>query len=272
VIVIGVYDVSRCLLPEHQRRQEITAHCARSGLTAPRFTTPGFLEATVEGHELVRKGTAVTLVGHLSDLYAPPGTASGSFSDHEWREGWLAHLQRAGLGWVAVTSGQSVEGMTLSRTSVIRSYQRACATLSRQLTRIRSSRQIRVRTKEPGYICGRPPYGYQVKGGHLAIHPHQADRVKEAFTLLRQGMTNSMVAATLQKQALGQSSDEWWDAVKVRRLRGHARLYCRGEYVSPAGTQVCCADLAFLPLEWEKDGGPVPSAAGRGKLAAQPPA
>jgi hypothetical protein len=271
VIVIGVYDVSRNLLPESQRRREIVDHCARVGLPAPRLNSPGFLEATVEGHELVRKGTEVTLVGHLSDLVAPANVAAGSFSDHEWREGWLAYLQRSGLGWVSVTpGGQSVEGLTLSRTSVIRSYQRACATLSKQLTRIRSSRQIRVRTKEPGYVCGRPPYGYKVENGHLAISANQSSMVKQAFDLLRQGWTNSRVATELQKQAQQQSTGEWWDAVKVRRLRAHARLYCRGEYTSPAGTEVCCPSLAFLPREWEKEAAAVPSVGGRGKLGAQP--
>ncbi len=256
--VLGVYDEGLDAPEATERRNAIKLHCKQQVYPAPSFESPDFFEATVVGHDLTQQGNQVVLVGHIADLHIPPPDVLrhnvGAFTTYEWRESWLAYLEERALGWSPVGSMTDRKaGSTTNRQSIIRSYQRSCATLARLLARIRGRRKVGVRSKEPGYVYGRPPYGYRVVGGHLAIDTERVELVRSAFKMLKSGMATTEVAKALQEMDKGRDGQrEYWDPVKIRRILKHAPLYCFGEYTSPLGEVIRLPSLAILPKEFSR--------------------
>lgn len=260
-IVLGIWD------PEHpegrvharQRAAAIEAHCQRAGLPKPRFTTPDYMSATVEGCELSRRGHVVTVCGSIEDVVPPQvirQQPSTGFTVHEWRESWLAYLGECSLAWSSidpVRMALSEHAQELSRSSIIRSYQRAVRALAKQLMRIRAARTADEHGKVPGTFHGRPPYGYRVIKGRLVPDTPRLRTIEQAFRLVRDGKTISETARMLRQQAIAAARSakvEFWDPKKVSRILQHARLYCLGEYVNGAGETVTVRDLVVLPPEW----------------------
>jgi len=253
--VIGVYDTSPLREKgfEAARQREIITHCKKASLPAPTFESPDFFEATVVAAELAQSGRNVVLVGTLNDLRIPSTDvmrySAGGFTEHEWREAWLAYLKERALGWspIDATTDAAAHEDT-NRQSVIRSYQRSVVTIARFLARIRSRRKVGTRSKEPGYVYGRPPYGYRVVKGHLEPDQERVELVKAAFKCLQEGKTITDAALALQALDIGRDGKpEYWDPVKIRRILKHASLYCYGEYLSPTGKVVRLPSLAILP-------------------------
>jgi hypothetical protein len=99
-------------------------------------------------------------------------------------------------------------------------------------------------------IFGRPPYGYVVKEGNMAIDPVRVPAVRRIFEMARKGSTwtgiiNSMCS---DFQFVGKSR-QYWDRTKVLRIIKHARLYCLGEKTD-GGSAVSDPSLAILPSDW----------------------
>ncbi len=252
----AVYDTSLPAELVAERRADIKAHCREQVFPSPCFSVPDFFEATVTAAELAQAGHQVVLVGTLNDLHIPSPEVmrhnEGAFTEHEWREAWLAYLKDRALGWSptdATTATQPQD--SANRQSIIRSYQRSCAGIARFLARLRSRRKVGARSKEPGYVYGRPPYGYRVVNGHMEPDAERIDLVKTAFECLREGMTVTDAALALQALDMGRDGKkEFWDPVKIRRILKHAALYCLGEYTSPTGEVVRLPSLAILPRSW----------------------
>ena len=256
-VVLGVYD------PEHprghhhvvSRRKAIVSKCAAEILPSPDFDTPEHVQAITRGSELLSEGKRVLLVGGIDDLRLPAHAVNGAFGIAEWREAWLAYLTDEGLGFVTVGKPvQATIGET-SRTSVIRAYQHSCQSLRQMIARIRSENRLRYRAEEPGFVYGRPPYGYVVRDGRLTKDPVRAPRVLRAFQFLRSGKTIPETARAMSEMASkvwleGSKKCEFWDAKKIRRLLAHANLYCLGEYRPPIGDPVRLPSLAILPKDW----------------------
>ncbi len=235
------------------RRQFIERACEQAGLPTPKFTHPEFLAAAAEAVVQARKGVKVTLVGSLKDLRA--SRSEQGYTDLEWRESFLAYLEAHGIAFQAVEGEvKRVKLEHTSKTTVIRSYQRAMGDLEQRMQRLLNLRKREEAGKDPGYVCGRPPYGYEVKDGEFHVEPRQAEAVKLIFQHIRQGKSTASLLRQLQKSfksgGLKENKPQYWDKVKVRRILMRASLYCRGEYRSTGGHTAKLPHLAFLPKEW----------------------
>ncbi len=252
----GVYDGTLSKVQASARRRAIESHCRKESLPTPTFTTPDFFETTVRAADLAQDGQQVVIVGALDDLHIPADSHdANAFTEHEWREAWLAYLHERAVGWSPVrgTAAPSSPQSNANRQSIVRSYQRSCLAIARLLSRIRSKRKVGARSKEPGYVYGRPPYGYRVIKGHLQPDKERIKLVKTMFEYLQEGRTVTDTALALQVLNMGRDGKkEYWDPVKIRRILRHAALYCRGEYTSPTGKTVRLASLAILPESWFK--------------------
>jgi len=167
-----------------------------------------------------------------------------------------------------------------TRTSVIRSYQRATQALERA---VEAARQVERRDAgEIGYFSGRPPYGYKVEDGRFVINREQADAVKSVFSATLAGKNGGEIIKLLSKRSKGRRR-EYWDRKKIHRILGHASLYCTGTYHPKQGPPVVIIALAFLPSLWltqlkDLQGGrlsldqaaPIPSLGQTGTMGANP--
>ncbi len=278
----AVYDTTLSEELVAERRHDIKAHCKKQTIPSPNFDTPDFFEATVTASELAQNGHQVVLVGSLNDLHIPSPEIMnynvGAFTEHEWREAWLAYLKDRALGWSPTDpTTAAIPQDSANRQSIIRSYQRSCVGIARFLARLRSRRKVGTRSKEPGYVYGRPPYGYRVVKGHLEPDGERINLVRTAFECLREGMTVTDAALALQALDMGRDGKkEFWDPVKIRRILKHASLYCLGEYTSPTGKVVRLPSLAILPRTWVRVAAdrmpqPVPKSVDSGTMGALEP-
>jgi len=277
VITLGVYNEAHPQGANYfaARRQAIRDRCRSEKLPAPSFDKPDHIQATVAGIDLLGKrrqhtGVRVVLVGSVDDLHAPQGQGVpvGSFSEHEWREAWLEYLNTSSLSWSPIfPPNPSTDGGVISRQSVIRSYLRSCHALAKVIARARSQRSMAERGQVAGYSYGRPPYGYHVINGVMLPNPKQVEAVKRVFVLVRNGAFVAEAATIMRTASNGR---EYWDAVKVRRLLAHKRLYCMGEYDTPGGEMSTISNLVILPSGWKDTTPPVaiPSRRGTGTVKA----
>lgn len=253
--VFGVYDKTASAADVAARKVAIIRCCRGANLPVPNFDTPDFMMATIVACEARSLKKRVWLVGSLNDLKAPQEDKESErgFSDEEWREGWLAYLGEESLSWLSINA-PSFEFVKVSRVSVIRSYRRAMLALMRLLAKARSRRSKDVRSSEPRYTSGRPPYGYRAKDGCLEHDvPGVLARVRKVYELIRGRVSVSRVAAAMtESEKIKPAADrQSWDPVKVRRLLSHASLYCLGEYRSEKLVKRA-PELAFLPSTWSR--------------------
>jgi hypothetical protein len=237
-------------------KARIQAACATAGLRGLAWATDAdagalFLSTLARALAFVRRGERVTVVAQFSDIVVPDGVLASQddFSDEEWRHSWKAYLEARGVVFLAVDPGGMPAVELSTRTSVIRSYQRATQALERA---IEVARQAERRDAgEIAYFYGRPPYGYKVEKGQFVVNPAQANAVKEVFQLLMAGTNGGDIVAALAKRPrIGRKRREYWDRKKIRRIVDHASLYCTGTYKPKSGQQVTIPALAFLPAKW----------------------
>ena len=235
-----------------QRASELCEMAKERGKSGPVevCTVDDFLRATCFAEEKAAEGEVVCIAGSLSDLALPAALSACGFGVTEWRESWLARLERSRIGFspMAASEQPAIPREALLATNVIRSFTRASKALDIAIKDIQN-RERKERTEkratDTGYVCGRPPYGYKAVGGQLVIRPEQAAAIKLIFQTIRGGGSGYQCLAALKKaKARG-----YWDGVKVRRILRHSRLYCLGECSFREKT-VVLPDLAFLPTDW----------------------
>lgn len=237
-------------------RARIVEACAVAGLKAPKLCSGAnagtlFLSVLAKALAIVRRGDRCTVVAQFSDIVVPEGvlTSQDDFSDEEWRHSWKAYLEARGVVFLAVDPGGLPAVELSTRTSVIRSYQRATQALERA---IEAARQAERRDAgEIGYFYGRPPYGYQVEKGRFVVNQTQAQAVREVFQHLLDGRSGGDIVEAMGKRPrIGRRRKEYWDRKKIKRIVDHASLYCTGTYNPKAGQPVIIPSLAFLPSKW----------------------
>lgn len=246
-------------------RARIVEACAAAGLKAPKWCSGAnagtlFLSVLAKALAIVRRGDRCTVVAQFSDIVVPEGvlTSQDDFSDEEWRHSWKAYLEARGVVFLAVDPGGLPPVELSTRTSVIRSYQRATMALERA---IEVARQAERRDAgEIGYFYGRPPYGYKVEKGRFVVNQAQADAVKEVFEMLLQGESGGDIVSALERRSRARRKPEYWDRKKIKRIIDHASLYCTGTYhpkaahagaAHPGAAEpVVIPGLAFLPAKW----------------------
>jgi hypothetical protein len=237
-------------------RGRINEACSAAGLRSVKWCTSPkagdlFLSVLARALAIVRRGERVTVVAQFSDIIVPEGVQASQddFSDEEWRHSWKAYLEARGVVFLAVDPGGMPAVELSTRTSVIRSYQRATQALERAIELARQAE--RRDAGEIAYFYGRPPYGYKVEKGQFVVNPPQANAVKEVFQLLLAGTNGGdVVAAMAKRPRIGRKRREYWDRKKIKRIIDHASLYCTGTYKPKTGQQVTIPGLAFLPAKW----------------------
>ena len=232
-------------------KARITASCKAAGLRTLQWCTGEdagalFLSALSKALSIIRQGGRATIVAQFSDVVAPLGASEhqDDFSDEEWRHSWKAYLEAKSIVFLAVDPGGVAPVAMSTRTSVIRSYQRATQALERA---VEAARQAERRDAgEIGYFCGRPPYGYRVVKGRFVINKRQAAAVRTVFKATLAGKAGGEIIALLT----GGRTPEYWDRKKIRRLLDHAPLYCTGAYSPTQGQPVIIEGVAFMPSSW----------------------
>lgn len=109
------------------------------------------------------------------------------------------------------------------------------------------------------YVCGRPPYGYQVTDKQLHVHPEQSKNVLRIFKLVRAKKSIRFVVEAMQAQEEDRSEQAFWDRKKVSRILMHAPLYCTGAY-RVQGQDLELPQLVFLDPTWVNTPGAPPVA------------
>lgn len=213
-------------------------------------TVSDFLQALYLAEEKAAEGDLVMVAGSLVDLELPTTTPVEGFGVTEWRESWLARLERSHIGFIplAVNESPQIPREALLATNVIRSFTRASKALDTAIKSIQvKERRERTesRAKDTGYVCGRPPYGYRAVAGQLKPCKDQVKAIRTIFATVRKGgSVNQSMRALKSAESPG-----YWDGVKVRRILRHARLYCLGECAF-RGKIVTIPELAVLPADW----------------------
>jgi hypothetical protein len=249
-LVYGVFDpeISR------SRKQAISAHCTALNLPVPNFDNPDFIQAAAEACEKSRAGYTVIVVGFLQDLYVPTSTNTpndhGGIIEQDWRYAWLEYLASNLIQWNPLDGHDTAtQAEAVTRRSVIRSYQRSYQMLIKKIAQAKTQRSMSMRVQDKGYSYGRPPYGYKVVDKEMRPDPAAIPKIRMVFACVRQKKSYSKTADILEKQCKTLEG-EWWDAVKVRRIIQHARMYCLGEYSKPGGDMTLLPHLVILPKEW----------------------
>lgn len=221
-----------------------------------------FLQATVRALSKTSDGEVAAVAGSLDDVVLPK--EHEGFGRIEWQESWLAYLETHHVAFLPLPSGAPpTEAGQVA--SIIRGYNRASGVLADAVRKIQAEQRRGKKYAEGGYICGRPPYGYTVADGSFVVNDKQAEAVRFIFESLRSAIPLGEVIEALKKQfARGgviPGKKQYWDRVKVRRILGHRRLYCLGEYAGARGHHSRSPDLAFLPKDWVDTNPPKSSAA-----------
>jgi hypothetical protein len=211
-----------------------------------------FLTATARALEDVARGDAVAVGGCLDDIALP--AAHDGFGRVEWAESWLAYLKEHGVAFLAIPSAMAPDSTSATTASIIRGYNRAAEVLAAEIRKLQAEQRRGERAASGGYICGRPPYGYQVVKGAFVINQAQAETVKYIFKARRAGTTINEMLVQLKLSHSGggiiPGKPQFWDGVKVRRILKHARMYCLGQYDGGRGQPLQVPSLAFLPAKW----------------------
>ncbi len=76
------------------------------------------------------------------------------------------------------------------------------AQLERDAIRDRSGAGMERLARKGKWLGGKPSFGYQVVDGKLAIHPEQAEIVKEIFRMFLSGSTQRAIAHHLNAQGV----------------------------------------------------------------------
>lgn len=210
-----------------------------------------FLRATFQAEELISSGEVVVIAACLADMSIPKDCEVSGFGVIEWRESWLARLEKNKIGFLPLATAESppVPREAILATAIIRSFTRASRAMDAAIRTIQAqesrARQERV-AEDTGYVCGRPPFGYRAVKGRLEIVEKHAAAVRLIFEAYRKSRNmNACVEKAKDAKLKG-----YWDRVKVRRILSHAPLYCRGE-CNFRGKSVLNPDLAFLPENWQ---------------------
>lgn len=227
---------------------------ALEGAIAPGATlimVGDYLTATVRALEDTTDGLVAAVGGCLDDIVLP--SDHEGFGVVEWQESWLQYLQEHRVALVMLP-GAPPTSAGATTASIIRSYNRASEVLAASIRKVQSEQRRAAKKEAGGYICGRPPYGYLVKGGSFVVNGPQSRAVTFIFEELRKGSTLAdLIASLKRKHATGgiiAGKQQFWDRVKIRRILSHARLYCLGQYHGGRGEPLHLPDLAFLPAEW----------------------
>jgi site-specific DNA recombinase len=131
-------------------------------------------------------------------------------------------------GWGVVALDLGVD-TTTPLGQLVRNIVASFAQFERDLIRERTmaGRLEKARAGE-GWISGRPPYGYRVKGGTLEPFPDEAHVVQFIFRKSANGMMRRKVARILnEEQVPPPQGDAWTDGAVRRVLR---RTVYRGDY------------------------------------------
>lgn len=227
---------------------------ALQGLLAPgaQLVMVGdYLTATVRALDDTADGLVAAVGGCLDDITLPP--EHEGFGAVEWQESWMNYLQEHRVALVMLP-GQPPAAAGATTSSIIRSYNRALEVLAASIRKVQSEHRRAAKKEAGGYICGRPPYGYLVKGGSFVVNPPQSRAVTFIFEELRKGSSLAdLINALKRKHATGgiiAGKRQFWDRVKIRRILSHARLYCLGQYHGGRGEPLHIPELAFLPPAW----------------------
>lgn len=205
--------------------------------------SPSFVDALALAVDTPEQAT---VVGAMVDLEPPADR--GDIDRVIWRESAIALMSERGVAYrfLDLSEAELDRMRKAPPAQVIRQYNEALTSL-RQALQHRSKEALAKDNRK----IGRPPYGYLVKEGRLAIHPERAEAISLIFSLLRGGKLSFYQIEEEVRKKFGTicGKNEFWDYVKLRRIVSKARLYCLGEYES-GGQTYQYPDLAFLPPEW----------------------
>jgi hypothetical protein len=246
--VYGIFSLGNA-----PKRSKALRELAATHLDEHRLVMVGhFLTATARALADIDHGEMAAVGGCLDDIPLP--IAHDGFGRVEWCESWLTFLKDRGVAFLAIPSVQTVTDSDASAASIIRGYTRAAEVLAGEIRKLQAEQRRDSKEASGGYICGRPPYGYQVVKGAFVINPAQAKTVKHIFTQLREGVSlNQLIADLKEHHAQGgviAGKPQFWDRVKIRRILKHARMYCLGQYGGGRGQPLRSPELAFLPSTW----------------------
>lgn len=210
-----------------------------------------FEAACTRGVSATEVGEKVSVLLRLSELTSPAKEVG-----HEaWRAACLLHLAGLGVDHLLLPDAKRLPHV-LQVDKVVQPLSTAIRVLSTRIKAYRKHEATQFRGERYGYVCGRPPYGYQVEHGTLVIDKGQAEAVRSVFKLLRDGKRPVDVVEIMRRK-----KREFWDHVKVRRILSHARLYTLGEYKSATlRAPVRIPRLAFLPASWADTSAPTQKA------------
>ena len=114
----------------------------------------------------------------------------------------------------------------------------------RYLISIRMKLGTRKKASKGGWVGGKVPHGYDVKGGELVVNTDQAKLVVYIFWLREiKNHTMSSIAEVATTEG-----DRWYK-VRVSRILNNRRLYT-GIYDDPYGVAHARPDLKILPDDW----------------------
>ncbi len=146
------------------------------------------------------------------------------------------------------------------------------AQLERDAIRDRSGAGMERLARQGKWLGGRPSFGYQVIDGKLAIHPEQAEIVKEIFRMFLSGSTQRAIAHHLNAQGVihplgpdGEGVNRLWHEATIskllrdtvyagtfrwRKTTARKRLGRRITFIkAPESTQIACSVPAIISIE-----------------------
>lgn len=199
------------------------------------------------------QGNATTLLLNPDDLRPANEDAwTCRSSPQEWTEACISYLDTHAIPYEIV--GEPRLSPRKNVRDAIRGFVRATQTVTERIRAILVSERQRVRSQIHGYICGRPPYGYEVIKGQFVIHEQRSRAVRFIFERVQAGDSLTELVTKLRKKYSAGGvvpGPQHWDRVKIKRVLSHARLYCLGEYSGGSTKQpVTLPHLIFLPTEW----------------------
>ena len=94
------------------------------------------------------------------------------------------------------------------------------------IERLKKGRQER--TRKGLFPGGNLPYGYMRKGKSISVHPHEADIVKQIYSLSSNGLSGYAIADNLNLSVLRRRDGNPWTQRQVCRILKNDNLYLNG--------------------------------------------